>query len=347
MMSHAGTKIILNGRFTHQAVAGVQRYSSEIYRRISSEVNIISPTHFGSGLPGHLWEQYVLARKIPKNQILWSPANSGPLNISNQALTIHDIAVLERPSWYRKEFAIWYRFLLSKLVHNVKIILTVSNFSKERITSHFGLAPEKVVVIPNGVGAPFQNLKEQPPTLNINLPEKYLLAVGTIQPRKNLPLLIQAWQVIKKRYPDYALVIVGKSNKVFRKVELSKSDRQIQIIPYADDPTLAEIYRRAAALIFPSYYEGFGLPALEAMACGTPVIAANNSALPEVVGQAGLYFDPHSLDELIEQIETFLGDESIQNTLASQALLQAKKFNWDRTSREVLQVLRAAADADE
>lgn len=336
-------KFILNGRFNHQRVTGVQRYATEIYQRISNEFILFSPAFFGRGWTGHMWEQQVLARKIPRDHLLWSPANSGPMNTANQVLTIHDIAVLEHPSWYRKEFALWYQILLPKLVHKVKTILTVSNFSKERILSYFDLPSEKVIVIPNGVGSPFQISEKRLPNSQITLPEKYLLAVGTIQPKKNLTLLFQAWQVIKKRYPDYALVIVGKIDRNFSKVNLTIDDQDIYKFSFLDDSTLAEIYHEASALIFPSFYEGFGLPALEALACGTPVIGANNSALPEVIGQAGLYFNPFSLDELIDQIDIFLSNETLQNTLTKQALKQAKTYSWEKTSHEVLKALKAAA----
>ena len=331
---------ILNGRFLHYPIGGVYRYAYEIYSRLEDDFKVRTPSNNGRGILGYVWEQQVLGRYIPPHSLLWSPTNSGPLNVKNQVVTIHDISVLEHPAWYRKSFSAWYRYMLPKLVFGVKKVLTDSSFSKERILHFFGISPEKVDVIPNGVGWPFIAETAVDVEPSIRLPERFILAVGAIQPRKNYSTLVLAWNEIRIRYPDYHLVIIGNKDRVFTKYDFPTLVNNMTIMNNVDDQTLAAIYRKASVLIDPSFYEGFGLPALEAMACGTPIIAANNSALPEVVGEAGLYFNPYKADELIDQMDTFLKNESLQNKLRKNTFNQAAKFSWDTTSHKVLQVLK-------
>ena len=188
--------IVINGRFLSRRITGVERHGREIvhlfrdnYRLETTRVN---------GVAGHIWEQFVLPTKIKSESILWSPANTGPLSIRNQALTIHDLSPLEHPEWFKKSFAAWYRLYLPLLAKQVRIIFAPSEHVRKNVMRRFKV--NHVLVTPNGVDT---NIFHPKILLNTyEFPKKYILFVGSIQPRKNLESLMQAWHEIKDEFKD-------------------------------------------------------------------------------------------------------------------------------------------------
>jgi glycosyltransferase involved in cell wall biosynthesis len=325
-------EIIVNGRFLSKRVTGVERYGRAILQFIGDRVRIESAPL--KGIAGHAWEQTVLPTKLTPNSILWSPANTGPLNVHNQALTIHDLSPLEHPEWFAKSFAQWYEYMLPKLAQQVQIIFTPSEYVKQKVKEHFNV--ENVMVTPNGVLTSMfrPNARQLLP----DLPQKYILFVGSIQLRKNLAGLISVWNQIEHEFKDMWLIIAGAKGSVFQSTKLPQGKR-IRFLNYISDDHLPGLYANAEAFVLPSFDEGFGLPALEAMACGTPTLVSNGGALPETVGEAGLIFNLAKPESLITGLQQILCDNELRQSLKVKGPEHAKTFSWQKTAELIWNTL--------
>ncbi len=325
-------KIVINGRFLSRRVTGVERYGREIVRLFSGDYRVEKTR--SNSLAGHTWEEFVLPTKLKSESILWSPANTGPLLVRNQALTIHDLSPIEHPEWFEKSFAVWYRLFLPLLAKRARVIFTPSEYVKRKIQKQLGI--KHVIVTPNGVDSTFFHPEACQQTYAF--PQKYILFVGSLQPRKNLAGLIQAWHAIKNDFKDLWLVIAGTAGHVFRIVKFW-GDERIRFMNYVNEIDLPGLYAQAELLVLPSFDEGFGLPTIEAMACGTPVIVSNGGALPEVVGDAGLIFDVSKPDDLTKAIRECLSDNNLRVTLKEKGLARVKNFSWQQTAELVWNTL--------
>lgn len=317
--------IVVNGRFLARRVTGNERYGREILRRFKNEHRVEQTR--AQGILGHAWEQFILPTKLKRDSILWSPANSGPLAIQNQALTIHDLSPLEHPEWFTRSYSAWYCLFLPMLAKRVRVIFTPSEYVKQKVIRRFGV--ENVIVTPNGVDTSV--FRPETKQGVIDFPKKYVLFVGSLQPRKNLEGLMRAWHRVKGKFADTWLVVAGDSGYVFRSVKFF-ADERIRFLNYVADENLPGLYANAELFVLPSFDEGFGLPALEAMACGTPVIVSDGGALPETVGEAGLVFHLEEPDNLAQTMEKCLSDESLRKSLFENGLARAKDFSWQNTA---------------
>jgi len=365
--------IVVNGRFLARRVTGVERYGREILRYTGNSSRLESTRR--QGLRGHAWEQFLLPTKLGQHSILWSPANTGPLAVRNQALTIHDLSPLEHPEWFRASFAVWYRLFLPILARRVHKVFTPSEYVKQKVTRRFGI--KNVTVTPNGVDhSVFHPDAKQ---TAFDLPACYVLFVGTLEPRKNLDMLLRAWNEIKDGFKDTWLIVVGVNGNVFRNIDYRTQMERVRFLGYVEDESLAGLYTDAMLLVLPSQEEGFGLPALEAMASGTPVIVSDGGALPEVVGEAGLIFNlechsegvvgragrrpnrdhateqsrreeaellrgvyperspraQHDMSQLTNLMKECLHNAGLRSTLKEKGLTRAKQFSWQRTAELV------------
>jgi glycosyltransferase involved in cell wall biosynthesis len=326
--------IIVNGRFLARRVTGVERYGREILSLMRSNCRVERSGRELNGVQGHAWEQFVLPRRLSPESILWSPANTGPLLVRDQVLTIHDLSPLEHPEWFKQSFATWYRLFLPILAKRVKAIFTPSEFVKQKVIQRFGV--NDVIVTPNGV-----DLSRFHPEARQNtyeFPCKYILFVGSIQPRKNLAGLMKAWQAIKDDFKDIWLVVAGDAGHVFRTVKFFEDER-IRFLNYVPEADLPGLYVQAELLVLPSFDEGFGLPTLEAMACGTPVIVSDGGALPEVVGEAGLIYELSKPDGLVQALQECLSNKDLRLCLRSKGLIRAQTFSWQHTAELVWNTL--------
>src|SRR5688572_3889823 len=286
-MTHkTGPRVVVNGRFLTRRVTGVERHGREILQCIGDGYRMEKPVHAVSGVMGHAWEQFILPRKLNPGSFLWSPANTGPLTVRDQALTVHDLSALEHPEWFRKNFALWYRIFLPILMKRVRNVFVPSEYVRQKIMKRFAI--DHVIVTPNGVDHSVFHPGAKQSTHDV--PERYVLFVGSIEPRKNLGALLQAWREIKNDFRDTWLIIAGSGGRVFKPVELSYTIERVCFLGYVEEESLPGLYADATLFALPSFEEGFGLPALEAMASGTPVIVSDGGALPETVADAGLIF---------------------------------------------------------
>ncbi len=335
--------IAINGRFQGRRVTGVERYASEVLRCLGPQTRVIKPRQTMTGLQGHLWEQFVLPKELGKDEYLWSPANTGPLAVASQTVTIHDLSVLDHPEWFTARFRLWYLFLLPRLARRASSILTVSEHSRRSILKRFGLPEEKVSVVPDGVNLRhFHPCDPGPARAKYDLRRDYILFVGSIDPRKNLERLLQAWARLGE-FGAMELVIVGSRGNMFRPVPVRSSRRRTRFLGYVPDEDLPALYAGATFFIMPSLFEGFGLSVLEAMACGTPVITSHAGALPEVAGDAALQVDPTSVEGMTEAMRTLLMDHDLRSVLSKKGMERACQFSWERSAAKIWEALTTNA----
>lgn len=292
---------------------------------------------------GHLWEQLCLPR-LAAGRMLWSPANAGPVFVDKQVVTFHDIAVLDHPEWFANRFASWYRWLVPRLARRVKRIVAVSEFTKSRLVSALGIDASKIAVIPNGVDERFKKLGQvNLCELSCRLPSSsYVLSVGSLEPRKNVPRLLEAWSRCVGQIPSSVwLVISGVkgASQVFRNVPQMSLPSRVHLTGFVPDAELPTLYRGSLTLVYPSVYEGFGLPALEAMASGVPPIVGNNTSLPELIGDAGLCVDPYNIGAIADAITRMVNDLDLREELKQRSIARSQLFDWNKTAFATWNVL--------
>jgi glycosyltransferase involved in cell wall biosynthesis len=346
-VSRAVDELVVNVRTLRAHPTGVQRYTEELVSRIGRDVEQIAPARAAYGALGHLWEQTVLPLRVGE-RLLWSPGGSGPWAVSRQVVTIHDAAPLDHPEWFDRKFARWYRFLLPRLLASVRRVITVSDFSRLRLLDYAPGADRRISVIPLGRSAAFRPVGEEDVERvrrRVGLPPSYLLVVGSLQPRKNIPRLLSAWRRIRDRMPEDLILAVSGMHfeDIFGHAGFETLPARVKLLGWVNDSDLPALYTGARCFVYPSLYEGFGLPPIEAMACGTPVVAANAGSLPEVVGDAALLVDPRDIDSLAEGLARTLEDEALRERLRSAGLARAAEFSWDRTAAATRALLDATA----
>jgi glycosyltransferase involved in cell wall biosynthesis len=330
-------KLAVNGRFLSRPLTGVERYGQEILKRLGPDLRVIRPGRQPRGLGGHAWEQLVLPGQVRPGELLWSPANSGPLAVREQVLTLHDLSPLEHPEWYVPAFAWWYRFFVPRLVRRVRQVVVSSEYMRQKMLRRFSRPGLAVTVAPGGVDCTrFRPDAARP----AGLPAHYVLFVGSLQPRKNLGLLLQAWSQVQSRYPHVWLLVAGAPDAVFSRQVFPSHIERLGWLGYTPEADLPGLYAGAQVYVQPSQEEGFGLTALEALACGAPLIAARAGALPEVAGEAALWFDPARASQLAERLERCLSDPALRASLAEKGLARAQAFGWERPTEALREVLQ-------
>jgi glycosyltransferase involved in cell wall biosynthesis len=339
------TEIALNARFHAHRPTGMQRYALELAGRFADRIQSVRPARSLRGATGHLWEQLYLPSAV-RGRLLWSPNNTGPLAIARQVCTIHDLIPLDHPEWFNRRFAAWYEWLLPRLAKKVQHIIAISEFTKQRIVERLGVRPERVTVISNGVDERFspktpEEIQAVRRSLGIKAPA-YVLCVGSLEPRKNLRRLLQAWAKIQASLDaDVELVVAGAkgSSRVFEAVCIDPLPRRVQFTGYVSNEELPSLYAGALALVYPSLYEGFGLPPLEAMASGTPVVTSNGTSLPEVAANAAVLVNPEDVDSIAEGIRTVVSSSALREKLRRLGFERAARTTWERTAQQTLQLL--------
>lgn len=346
------TRVFVNTRSLMGPLTGVHRYTQEVLARLKKRpqlYEVFPPPNLASGLKGHVWEQVALPFLV-KGDLLFSPANTGPLAVRKQVVTIHDVSVFDRPEGFSWQFTTFYRLLLPALARRSLRVIAVSNFTKQRILDILGLEDERVKVIPNGVDQRFyprSNQEVAEALRKLNLPSPYyVLSLSSLEPRKNLHRLLQAWEIVCSELPQEVwLVLAGNKGKtaIFRELSFKRLPPRVHFTGHIPDKWLPAIYSGAIAFVYVSLYEGFGLPPLEAMASGTPPITSNCTALPEVVGDAGLMVDPYDVEAIAWGLKRLVEDSALREELRNKGLERARQFSWDKTAELTWKVLQEAA----
>lgn len=345
------SKIIVNARFLTQQQTGVQRYAAEIalqLKQIDKNIEFVAPKNitnkavaeelgvitFGN-FNSHLWEQINLPLYLKKNgnPLLINLGNTAPLFYSNQITTIHDTGFLANKSWYSKGFHLYYKVAIPQIIRRSKRIITVSNFSASELIKNYQIDSNKIEVIKNGLPTVFTTESIHTKRL---IKEKYILSVGSLSPRKNIESVVDAFHKLNE--PQLKLVLVGNFNtSVFGKsnmVDVIKQSDNILLYENADDSTLASLYSFAECLVFLPFYEGFGLPALEALYFNCPVILSDIAVFKEFFASYAHFVSP--IEQ--QQIETAI-KHVITNKPTSSKKLPSKlktEFSYSLSAHKLL-----------
>jgi glycosyltransferase involved in cell wall biosynthesis len=341
--------LVVNSRFRKQRATGVQRVATELVDRLRTPKRELVPAGRASGLQGHLWEQLRLPVAL-RGGLLWSPGNVGPVAVKRQVLTIHDAAVLDHPEWFAPSFVRAYRAIWSLLVNKVAGLVTVSEFTRQRLSVHFDRPVSSISVVPNAASSSFRpatasEIEDVRSRFGLG-DAPYFLTLGTREPRKNLGLVQRAWARARPRLgADCRLAVVGAqgSSEIFSSARRLDEGDGVHVLGRVDDAQLPALLSGAQALIYPSFYEGFGLPVLEAMACGAPVITTRLASLPEVAGEAAIYVDPSDEDDLASAIGKVDGSSDLRRELGQRGHERARLFDWDKSARQMDALFAALA----
>jgi glycosyltransferase involved in cell wall biosynthesis len=294
-----------------------------------------------------------LEMRVRPPDVLFVPAHSlPPLAPSASVATVHDLGYLKFPGEHPRATRLLRDAANRWSAARARRVVAISAATKVDLVRHYRTPPEKVSVVRHGHDPAFRPIHD-PDQLDAvrarhGLDGPYILFVGTLQPRKNLERLLQAFdRVVGRLGQPLTLVLAGgigwQEGRLQRALmSLSAPDR-VRVLGYVPDADLPALMNGALALAFPSLYEGFGLPPLEAMACGTPVLASNTSSLPEVVGDAGLLVDPLDVEAIATGLERLARDAELRRDLAERGLARAAGFTWERAARETLDILEKAA----
>ena len=315
---------------------GIGRFAAEVLRRLPALGAVPAPWKLLHPLePARL--SWVLWRLRP--QVYFSPGFNPPLcSPVPFVFTLHDLIHMRFPAASSPTKQAYYRLVVRPAVQRASRVLTVSRHTKQDILAWTGVPDERVVVVGNGVGAAFcpEGRRHAP-----GYP--YLLYASNRKPHKNLPRLLQglARSGLQR---DVRLVLTGAPEAgLSQQITALKLHDRVVYAGQLSDADLVAYYRGALALVCPSLYEGFGLPPLEAMACGTPVVSSNLSALPEVVGDAAVLVDPYNVEAIAWGMQRVVEDSALRQALYHKGLARAKQFTWEQTAARVSQVLQEAA----
>lgn len=346
---------VVNGRYLTQKATGVHRYAFEICNKLHEmgvDFHVAVPKEIHpdykfsfkvvkcGSFNTHLWEQISLPRYLKHigSPLLISFTGCGPLNYSNQIMTIHDVSHERYPEWFSKNYYRFYHYMMPRIGKKAHAVLTVSEFSKKEIVDTLGINAEKIHVVHSNV--PFHNKPSKEEILSFTRnpeAERYILAVSSMDPRKNFIRLVEAFDKIKDK--SVKLYIIGMSFKAFNTPDLQKLiGENVHLPGYISDEKLQTMYQNALLSVYPSLYEGFGLPPLESMTYGCPVINSDIPALREVSQDAALYVDPYNVDDITQKIEQLLVDEPLRKELQEKGLLQIKKYSWDKSAKQVYEL---------
>ncbi|HEX73968.1 MAG TPA: glycosyltransferase family 4 protein [Dehalococcoidia bacterium] len=324
--------------------SGVDRYSKEIAQRL--DVRTIESRRYLS-----LIEAYQLSRLLGSQDDIIHLPNQ---NFARYALFIKNLYIVTVHDLVRLCFGfttetISERILLRLDIRGIKRashIIATSQTTRNDLIAYLKIPDDRISVIYNGL----DHSIFKPYKVGI-LDKPYILYVGSERPRKNLDRLIEAFAVVRKEFPELLLVKVGVAGRaqeyrqeIMRKLESLGIIQAVIFVEYVSELDLAYYYSSAALLAYPSLYEGFGFPPLEAMACGCPVVTSNTSSLPEVVGKAGIMVNPYDTDSLVEAMQQVLTDSKLRDDMVRKGLEQAKKFSWEKAAEETQEVYNKVAN---
>ncbi len=319
---------------THKSYTGVENYAKNILDNIKDkfDINILKPKTSNKYL-AHLWTHFILP--FQKADLLFCPANIAPVFVPKNkklVVTIHDVAFQTYPNSFSKFFRLYYKFIIPINVKRADKIITVSNSSKNEIEKYYSNSKGKIEVIYLGLDKRYKVIEHI-------TKEKSILFVGSLNERKNFSSIIEAFELVNK--DAYKLVIVGNFSSNFSindetssLLKKAKENKNIEFKSNISDDELVKIYNKAELFIFPSFYEGFGLPPLEAMACATPVITSNLTSMPEVCGDAVIYCNPYSVEDIKEKIDLVLSDKNLQKQMIQKGLARVKEFTWEDSAKK-------------
>lgn len=318
----------------HGNVSGVERYTAALYDALGKSACTLHGMRpsVASRVAQHLWEHVKLPLAAAADDVLVCPANIAPLYLPSKlplVLTLHDVAFLTIPQSFSPAFRRYYRYVVPRNIRRAGRIVTVSKTSRDEIIRFFPEAAAKIEVVFPGVDPVFRYKQ--------TVKKRQILYVGSINERKNVAGVIEAFEMLKT---DATLLLVGSFHENFSLSERTrkalKRARMHPNIAFREGLSSGELaaeYARSVLLVFPSFYEGFGLPVLEAMACGTPVVTSQLSSMPEVGAEAPLYCDPNDAADIAKMMANVLRNGELRRRMIEKGLERAAQFTWDETAK--------------
>ena len=349
------SELLINGRFLTRQSTGVDRFALELMRAFAErrpgvKLRALLP---GAAKPyghapqgwqldasgrgdGQTWEQFSLPRLAGDTPLI-NLCNTAPLMRQRQLAVIHDAATLANPGNFSFAFRSWYRVMIGALMRRAQVVASVSRFSADELIHYFGARARGVEVIHEGGEHILREPADTSVIERLSLGgRRYVLAVGSQSPNKNLIAAVEAMKLLDD--PDLLLVAAGGgNNRVFAAAAVS--DPRLVTTGYVSDAQLRALYEGATSFVFPSYYEGFGLPPLEAMCCGCPVVVSDRASLPEVCGDAALYCDPADPASLARQLRKLLDSPALRDELRAAGHARAASFGWGRAAQQFSDLL--------
>lgn len=327
-------KILIDGRtLAHKSTTGIQRHAQEISKALAEKINVVvAIPKYTNRYYQQLWEHTLLPFYARKYDILFSPSNVAPFwhfKKTKLVVTVHDLAFIDFPDEYSSFFQKYYKFLIPWVIKRADAILTISHFSKSRIIKEYPFSQGKLQVIHHGISQMFV------PTYDDK--EEFVLYVGAMNEIKNFQSVLEVF--MQEDLKDIPLKMVlphsfsfKQSPKVTKLLADVAYHDNIEIVDFVEQDALKELYQKAKIFLFPSFHESFGFPPLEAMACGTPVIVSDVTALPEVCGDAALYVHPHDIADISEKVTKLYHDKKLQEDLIEKGLKRVSEFTWDKAA---------------
>lgn len=349
-------EIVINARFLTQKLTGVQRFAFELSIRLKDilgdRIIFVSPKNivqkdmakqlevycFGK-TSGYLWEQIELPLWLFRNGSpkLISFCSVAPLVYKNSYTAIHDITFARYPETFNWKFRMIYSYLIPRLCANSKKIITVSNFSKDEISTFYNIPRERFLVVYNAVGPLFRKIVD-----NELKCQRYFLAVSSVKANKNFISILKAFERVLQSVENIKLFIIGDCNdKNFKQIDIGRfaCNPNIRFVGRVSDTDLVRYYSNAIAFIFPSYYEGFGIPAIEAQACGCPVLSSNQSSLPEVLNESAMFFEPDDISNLSDLMVSMAENDLLRQELILKGYSNVKRFSWDESACKIAELV--------
>ena len=334
-------------------MTGIQRFSYELCKmliELGAEITILAPRKI---LPEYhlncrivqfgvfnniLWEQTDLRLYLlrHKNPLLINFGSPGPVFYSNRIVAIHDLSFLVHPSWFSKSYYLYYRWVTPIFIRRSKKVITVSEFSKQEILRLTGISENKIEIIYNAVSADLNGRQGA----NDVSRQPYILSVASLDPRKNTVRLVEAFK-LSGLDAKYYLVLVGKKDTIFNMQILDEI--LANCVGYVSDEELASLYSNASLFVYPSIYEGFGIPPLEAMSLGCPVILSDIPVFREIFGDAACYADPGETESISDAMVHVLTHDDYRQQLYERGAERAKLYSWEQSARKLLAIINSSA----
>lgn len=348
-------EVVVNARFLTQPITGTQRFAIELCRELKKllpNLQFVSPPSiihhdvakelgtitFGKMNQNLLWEQIELPLYLARhgNPLLVNLCNTAPVLYNRNIVSILDLSFHIHPEWFTKSFVLLYNTIVPFSAKRAKKVLTISKNSKNDINKYFKIPTSKIEIVYPSISDLFKNsgksVEQQA--------DKFILGVSSLDPRKNFGGLIKAFK--EANLPNTKLVIVGKQHHVFADIGLKgliENDDRIVFTGYLSDDKLAELYRNAALFAYPSFFEGFGIPPLEAMAAGCPTLVSNTTSMPEVCGDASIYVDPTSTESIKSGLIRAMSDSDLRNSLRRKGYEQVNKYSWADSAKKLADII--------
>ncbi|MCP3761376.1 glycosyltransferase family 4 protein [Domibacillus sp. A3M-37] len=355
-------RIYINGRFLTQKTTGVQRVAEEFVKEIDKQMEnytLKQKSLFTLLVPkgdykelglknievkevgffkGHLWEQVTLSF-LARSNLLINFCNTGPIFKRNQVVFIHDAAICAAPDGFSKNFIRWYKILYKNFARFSTRIFTVSEFSRDELIKYFPKLHNKITVINNGVNHVLDVQSDEKILKKYGIESKsFILAVSSLNPNKNFKIIHKAISKMDD-FNGQVIIVGGKQANVFANEDL-QTHSNIKWVGYVTDEELVCLYKNARFFVFPSIYEGFGLPPLEAMTFGCPVIASNHECIKEICEDQVIYFNPLDESDLIGKIMELYHNDKLVDQMSKKGVKFTSKYNWTNSTEKLLNYIQ-------